>query len=63
MMTKKDFQLIANTLAKIEDEPTRKYMSNRFRTILWECNPRFDGDRFEEWITRKANGISTVGLG
>lgn len=63
MMTKKDFQIIANALAKIEDEPTRKYICDRFRTAFWECNPRFDGDRFEEWVSRRAEGISTKGLG
>lgn len=46
-MTKKDFQLIADTIASFEvDEAITYSMAERFADRLAETNPRFNRDRF-----------------
>lgn len=50
-MTKKDFQMIADVLARAaggspDDENMREYLARAFANMLADANPRFDRARF-----------------
>jgi hypothetical protein len=63
MMTKKDFQVVADAGAAIEDDDARELIMDELGHSFRKINPRFDEDRFREWIERRVNGQSTKGLG
>lgn len=45
-MTKKDFKLIAEVVASIDDYGTRAAVADKFADKLATINPRFDRARF-----------------
>ena len=45
-MTRKDFELIARTIAKVPDKSTRAFLILEFADELRATNPRFDFARF-----------------
>tara|TARA_R100000005_G_scaffold95510_2_gene77246 strand:+ start:566 stop:802 length:237 start_codon:yes stop_codon:yes gene_type:complete len=45
-MTRKDFQLIADVVATIDDVNTRNELALNFVTKLYDTNERFDSVRF-----------------
>ena len=62
-MTKKDFQQLANFCVGIVNDVAPVELINQMCQFCYENNPRFDSARFKEWIQRKVDGESTVGLG
>lgn len=45
-MTRKDFQLIADIVATVDDYPTRLDLAYRFANTLADIHPRFDKKKF-----------------
>ena len=62
-MTKKDFKELATILGMIQNESDRISSTDLMIPFCRRNNPRFDEDRFVEWIKRVSNNESTVGLG
>ena len=47
-MTRKDFKLIAEVIASIEDQNAKNYAGVQFAWKLSEVNPRFNAQKFLE---------------
>ena len=47
-MTRKDFELIAEVIASIDDPNARNYVGIQFAWKLSEINPRFNAQKFLE---------------
>jgi hypothetical protein len=62
MMTKKDFKQFANTFAIVEDDEDRETLIRNCEKIFKMNNPRFDEDRFREWVRRVRADESLKGL-
>lgn len=45
-MTRKDFELIAEVVAEIDDKKERAYVAYKFAWRLSQTNTRFNADRF-----------------
>ena len=50
VLTKKDFEQQATTIAKIKDKGERETTTKHFVEIDRQSNPRFDEGRFRTWI-------------
>ena len=61
-MTKKDFKQFANTFAIVEDDEDRETLIRNCEKIFKMNNPRFDEDRFREWVRRVRADESLKGL-
>lgn len=61
-MTKKDYQLFAEVIAKIDNENKRNEIINFLSSVFLKDNSRFDEYRFAEFINRRRNGESLKGL-
>jgi hypothetical protein len=61
-MNKKDYQLFAEVVSRIEDEDKRKDVMSFLFPIFRKDNQRFDGDRFREFVQRRVDNISLVGM-
>jgi len=61
-MTKKDYQLFAEALAKIKNNTNREALINFLTPIFRQDNNRFDEGRFKEFIDRRINNKSLKGL-
>jgi hypothetical protein len=45
-MTRKDFKLISEVVASLDDKGQRNYLGIEFASRLQKMNPRFDAGRF-----------------
>ena len=63
MMTKKDFQMFADSFADIKNAEEREIVIMRCIYIFSTINPKFSEKRFREWINRRIKGESVKGLG
>lgn len=62
MMTKKHFKQFAEGLSKVESDELRNQMMTFIGAILKQDNPRFDLERFKEYIRRLRAGEDLKGL-
>lgn len=51
-LTKKDFIKFAENLAHIEDDVARKELVQSNIDFLKQTNPRFDANRFEDYVEK-----------
>lgn len=61
-MNKKDYQLFAETIAKIDNENERVKLINWLSDIFERDNERYDKEKFCEFIKRRRNNESLKGL-
>ena len=61
-MNKKDYQLFAEVLSKVEDDKQREFLINFLHPIFEKDNERFDLHKFKEFIRRRLNNESLKGL-
>lgn len=57
-MTRKDFVLIAEVVASIDDTPARDIVANLFVPMLSGQNPHFDSERFIAHVEKTASELS-----
>jgi hypothetical protein len=62
MMTKKDFKELADIIAGIDSVEEKNIVLEQMIKFCEKQNPRFDENRFREWIRRTRAGESLVGL-
>lgn len=55
MMTKKDFQILANNLVRIENFEERARIINIISDACKESNPKFDKQKFIDWIVKRSD--------
>jgi hypothetical protein len=56
-MTKKHFILLADLLASIESSETREEMMRRVIDVCAKANPRFNPQRFRDYVRDKAKEL------
>ena len=61
-LTKQHFKLVAEGVAKIEDDEKRTEHMNILFPVFRSSNTLFDGDRFKEYVRRLRTGESLKGL-
>jgi len=61
-MTKKDFKHLANICCQIEDPTSRAILVSLCCSFCKGSNPRFDEDKFREWIRRTLANETLTGL-
>jgi len=62
MMTKKHYQLFAETISKVKKEEERNQIFSFLFPILKRDNPRFNEDTFKEFVKRRLNNEELKGL-
>jgi hypothetical protein len=50
MMTKKDFRLIADTIAALPRITSRESVTAQFASALKQTNSQFDSEKFSRWV-------------
>jgi hypothetical protein len=60
-MGKKDYQLFADAVSLIKDKNDKATIMTFLMKIFYTDNPRFDQDRFYDWIDRRVKGASMKG--
>lgn len=61
-MNKKDYQLFAEVLSKVEDNDKRIELILFLKDVFIKDNSRFDLNKFNEFIRRRRAGESLKGL-
>ena len=61
MLGKKDYQLFADALSQITNKAEQEKIVSFLEPIFKADNPRFDYNRFSEWIRRRENNESMKG--
>jgi hypothetical protein len=61
-MNKKDYQLFAEVISKIESEDKREEIIKFLKEIFLTDNILFDESKFREFIRRRISGESLKGL-
>ena len=61
MMGKKEYQLFADAISQISNKEEQERIISFLEPIFKADNPRFDYDRFSDWIYRREKGLSMKG--
>ncbi len=61
MMGKKEYQLFADAVSLIENEQDIDKIKGFLFPLFSSDNPRFDEERFNEWVLRRKEGQTMKG--
>ena len=61
MLGKKDYQLYADALSQISNKEEQEKIISFLEPIFKADNPRFDYNKFSNWIYRRENNLSMKG--
>lgn len=61
MLGKKDYQLFADALSAISNKEEQEKIIAFLEPIFKADNPRFDYNRFSDWIYRRENNLTMKG--
>lgn len=61
MMGKKDYQLFADALSLVKNDDNLEEIKMFLLKVFKQDNPRFDYERFNNWIDRRQNNKTMKG--